>query len=109
MVLVPMPEMASSSRAVLGRLLAMAFRARSLKMRHAGTPRRRASAIRHWRSATSIRESDSACWADDTGFCRTILSGLFVPGAVLFLPLLVAEDGTKSFIVIAKGVCWSTE
>src|ERR1039458_2879162 len=49
--------MASSSAAVAGRRAATAFSAWSLKMRKAGTPRRLASARRHRRNVSSIRES----------------------------------------------------
>ena len=58
-VLIPIPGTSSNSSLVPGRLVARALSVRSLKIRNAGTPRRRASTRRHTRSAASRRESDA--------------------------------------------------
>src|ERR1039457_33018 len=51
----PMPGIERSSRAVAGRDVAIAFSTLSLKMRNAGTPRRRASRRRQEFNASSMR------------------------------------------------------
>src|ERR1035441_1573936 len=95
--------MASSSAAVAGRRAATAFSAWSLKMRKAGTPRRLASARRHRRNVSSIRESGAipgrldgrggAGVATAAGFRdRLPLAGA---AAFFFLPLAVLASAHR--------------
>src|SRR5437773_1713883 len=64
----PMPGIERSSRAVAGRDAAIAFSTLSLKMRNAGTPRRRASRRRQELNASSMRALDGAGAAGLSGF-----------------------------------------
>ena len=77
-VLMPIPGTASNSWVVNGQLMARALKVRSLKIRNAGKPRRRASINRQTRSAASRREfiptSETSASANRLGPAR--VSGL---------------------------------
>jgi hypothetical protein len=109
-VVIPMPGMASSSRTVPGRRVAMALNAWSLRIRNAGTPRRLASAKRQARRASSIPESEPTFdrWSSGTGLDQPGVSGLFArfrfaATAPFLLPLRFAGTAV-SFMMNSMGV-----
>src|SRR5215472_9292185 len=97
-VLIPIPGTASNSWVVPGRLVARALSVRSLKIRNAGTPRRRASTRRQTRSAASRRESGPATVSGLDACFRPAETGGFV---CLFR---LAGGGTVSFMMTSTGV-----
>src|SRR5579864_1843952 len=114
-VLIPNPGTASNSWVVPGRLVARALSVRSLKIRNAGTPRRRASTNRQVRSAASRRESvptfDPFPCATGLGLAADSSFGVWFRPAdtVGFFFLLRSDDGgAVSFMVNSTGVLSST-
>ena len=110
-VLIPIPGTASNSSLVPGRLVARALSVRSLKIRNAGTPRRRASTRRQTRNAASRRESDAAS-APSTfgiGLGPPTVSGLDAPFRVaetagLVFLVRLADGRAVSFMMNSTGV-----
>src|SRR2546428_126600 len=104
-----MPGMASSSRTVPGRRVAMALNAWSLRIRNAGTPRCLASAKRQARRASSIPESEATFdrWSSSTDMGRPGVSRLFArfcfaATATFLLPLRFALRGSAEVAVAER-------
>lgn len=110
----PIPVMASSSWVVSGRLAASALRVRSLKIRNAGKPSRRASIRRQARSAASslpsIPVTDPAGLALGLAAIAGFVSRFWPSEAVdFFFILRLSGGGSVSFMTKLTGVFSFTE